>query len=310
MEEGRLRRTLKRPVLETNPSVQFLEDFAPSFCKVAEEMCKSKLAAKDNEALGWTGQAYPSPIEPCQVNRLMELLHDLEERQSTQSGSQPSKAEAQRLEEELEELRRSNAAALAPLREQNEALTEQVHALKEQAQQSASQLSQFREYQSKAFELKSANDALNEQLDAVNEEIQQMQAEHKEELDQLQKELSTLQSDRQAHHQAVAAQIDSKVKAIRLSLESEKQSLEQELEDARENARVQLQAVSSERDHLQLRLHAQEVEVQALRDAVGSVPECEKQSEEQAESQPRTVVQAQHVERAKALREQSQFCFR
>ncbi|CAE7837488.1 FH4 [Symbiodinium necroappetens] len=260
--------------------------------EVAEEMCKSKLAAKDNE-----------------VNRLMELLHDLEERQSTQSGSQPSKAEAQRLEEELEELRRSNAAALAPLREQNEALTEQVHALKEQAQQSASQLSQFREYQSKAFELKSANDALNEQLDAVNEEIQQMQAEHKEELDQLQKELSTLQSDRQAHHQAVAAQIDSKVKAIRLSLESEKQSLEQELEDARENARVQLQAVSSERDHLQLRLHAQEVEVQALRDAVGSVPECEKQSEEQAESQPRRVVQAQQVERAKALREQSQFAF-
>ncbi|CAE7882828.1 FH4 [Symbiodinium microadriaticum] len=260
--------------------------------EVAEEMCKSKLAAKDTE-----------------VNRLMELLHDLEERQSTQSGSQPSKAEAQRLEEELEELRRSNAAALAPLREQNEALTEQVHALKEQAQQSASQLSQFREYQSKAFELKSANDALNEQLDAVNEEIQQMQAEHKEELDQLQKELSTLQSDRQAHHQAVAAQIDSKVKAIRLSLESEKQSLEQELEDARENARVQLQAVSSERDHLQLRLHAQEVEVQALRDAVGSVPECEKQSEEQAESQPRRVVQAQQVERAKALREQSQFAF-
>ena len=64
MEEGRLRRTLKRPVLETNTSVQFLKDFAPSFCKVAEEMCKSKLAAKDTEALGWTG---PSISKPCRA---------------------------------------------------------------------------------------------------------------------------------------------------------------------------------------------------------------------------------------------------
>ena len=315
MEEGRWRRTLKRPVLEIPPfnSCTLTQVSARSPRKCARASLRQRttrrlLGPGPWDRLGEAKPEGPKALSP-EVNRLMELLHDLEERQSTQSGSQPSK-EAQRLEEELEELRRSTA----PLREQNEALAEQVKALKEQAQQSAAkaeaasqQLSQFREYQSKAFELKSANDALNEQLDAVNEEIQQMQAEHNEELDQLQKELSTLQSDRQAHHLAVAAQIDSKVKAIRLSLESEKRSLEQELEDARENARVQLQAVSSERDHLQLRLHAQEVEVQALRDAVGcSVEEKSEEPAESSESEPRRV---QQVERAKALREQSQFAF-
>ena len=291
-----------------------------------EDKCRSKLAAKDEEVISfccvsavWKSGSADSRLP--QVNRLMELLHDLEERQGqTAPASEPSALEVQQLQAELEELRRSSA----PRREleASEAerceLAEQLRALQQQAQQSAAkaeavsqQLSQFREYQSKAFELKSANDALGEQLEAVNEEIQHMQTEHKEEVDQLQKELSTLQSDRQAHHQAVAAQIDSKVKQIRLSLESERRSLEQELEDAKESARVQLQAVSAERDHLQLRLHAQEVEVQALRDVVGEgrTPEAQKPEASEASEASEPEPRREQVERAKALREQSQFAF-
>ena len=253
----------------------------------------------------------------AQVNRLMELLHDLEERQSVPVPAEPASGELEQAEQvtqlraELEDLRRSTVPLqeVEALQAERSQLAEQLQAQKQQAQQQAQQLSQFREYQSKAFELKSANDALSEQLEAVNEEIQQMQAEHKEEVEELQKALSTLQSDRQAHHQAVAAQIDAKVKEIRLSLENERSSIEQELQDAKENARVQLDAVSAERDRLQLRVHAQEVEVQALRDVVGDGKEAQKVEQAEQPELEQSEPRLQQVERAKALREQSQFAF-
>ena len=64
------------------------------------------------DRLGEAKPEGPKALSP-EVNRLMELLHDLEERQSTQSGSQPSK-EAQRLEEELEELEDELESELEP----------------------------------------------------------------------------------------------------------------------------------------------------------------------------------------------------
>ncbi|CAE8591464.1 unnamed protein product, partial [Polarella glacialis] len=190
----------------------------------------------------------------------------------------------------------------------------------------------------RAFELKSANDALSEQLEAVQEEMQNMQSDHQQELEELKEALKLLQGDRDAHRRAVAEQIDSRVKSMRSSVEVEKEDLLAKLAGEQEQRRTQVRQIAAERDRLRLQCDAQELELKALREAVGEADdspgevgraadakeeaqganpakpeeslEARKAEEESAPCpSPRRPVDAEKALRARALRETSQFAF-
>eukprot|EP00438_Fugacium_kawagutii_P020605 Skav209882 [mRNA] locus=scaffold3263:59982:78052:+ [translate_table: standard] len=254
------------------------------------EQCKSKLAEKDEE-----------------VNRLMELLHDMEERFASKciSGDEKQQKlqkdlELERLQQnelqlqqnldELQRLQRHSKAveALAAERgSESERLKGELHQMRQEAEANATKLAQFREYQSKAFELKSTNDVLSEQLEALQEEMQKMQSDYNEEVEQLKQEISMSQNDRRTHRQAVEEHVEAKISQLRKEKNEELLEALSKQEEKKKKMKEVLKDLEADRDRLALKVHAQELELQQL--------------------------QALHAdgpgERVTALREQSQFAF-
>ena len=265
----------------------------------------------------------------AQVNRLMELLHDMEERQA-QSGmtgimtgtderlekvmkqleQEQREREAERtehdadrlklqqLQRDLQELQRhaKEVDALAAERAcENERLESDLKEMQQETDANAAKLGQFREYQSKAFELKHTNDVLSEQLEALQEEMQRLQSDYSDEVEQLKKEIAISQNDRRTHRQAVEEHVEAKLSQLRKEKNEEFLEALQQTEETTKKMKERLTETEAERDHLRLKIHAQELELQALHDAVG-VPQ-----------EGATVPSS--GERVIALREQSQFAF-
>eukprot|EP00435_Cladocopium_sp_Y103_P062666 s552_g24.t1 len=276
------------------------------------EQCKNKLAEKDEE-----------------VNRLMELLHDMEERQMRQSQGgtvttgttgairsdsdlkeietlkerlkeleqseqqrQVEHLELQQLRRDLEELQRHSREVEALAAERaadNDRLETDLREMREEADANAAKLGQFREYQSKAFELKHTNDVLSEQLEALQDEMQRMQSDYGDEVEQLKKEISISQNDRRTHRQAVEEHVEAKISHLRKEKNAELLEALQQTEEKTKKIKEINKDLETERDRLRLKIQAQELELQALHEGTSS---------DNASG-----------ERVIALREQSQFAF-
>ncbi|CAE8620767.1 unnamed protein product [Polarella glacialis] len=293
-----------------------------------------------------SGDAGPQ-LAKLQEAELADLKRQFADRPDTSAQAQLEK-QLEAAEQQAAEAMTAAEEAIVSLEEgkqqlgeaklEKEQLEEELRQAKERGTADIEAVSQLRDYQGRAFELKSANDALSEQLEAVQEEMQNMQSDHQQELEELKEALKLLQGDRDAHRRAVAEQIDSRVKSMRSSVEVEREDLLAKLAGEQEQRRTQVRQIAAERDRLRLQCDAQELELKALRDAVGEADdspgevgraadakeeaqganpakpeeslEARKAEEESAPCpSPRRPVDAEKALRARALRETSQFAF-
>ena len=235
-----------------------------------------------------------------EIETLKERLKELEQLEQQR---QVEHLELQQLRRDLEELQghsREVEALAAERAAENDRLETDLKEMREEADANAAKLGQFREYQSKAFELKHTNDVLSEQLEALQDEMQRMQSDYGDEVEQLKKEISISQNDRRTHRQAVEEHVEAKISHLRKEKNAE---LLEALQQTEEKTK-KIKDLETERDRLRLKIQAQELELLEIQALHTLQTEAGPQSEAASSAS-----NGASNERVIALREQSQFAF-
>eukprot|EP00429_Kryptoperidinium_foliaceum_P013236 CAMPEP_0176034002 /NCGR_PEP_ID=MMETSP0120_2-20121206/16802_1 /TAXON_ID=160619 /ORGANISM="Kryptoperidinium foliaceum, Strain CCMP 1326" /LENGTH=932 /DNA_ID=CAMNT_0017367337 /DNA_START=44 /DNA_END=2838 /DNA_ORIENTATION=- len=259
---------------------------------------------------------------------LAALRSQLEEAQRAASSATQDfaalEAERDALKAKLEATAASDSGANDELERIKKELAEATDRAAVEQRRASETAKEMQEYRMKAFELQEANEAMSSELERWKEECETMQADH-------QVELEALQKDREVQRKALTEQIDSRVAEVRRRSSTEFEALLNESVEDREKERRRLKELQEEVDTMKLKCDAQQLELTALREALGDDPtahaeqlEVEEEIAKSPETAPvatgptsddplsetqRSVVDPAKLRRARALREQSEFAF-